>query len=466
MSAVGDDQPELGGLLTRLARTVKHDLAPAAADERLAGELYALSSLLRALGQHAGSLAEQVDAERADARAVLRGLAGAADDGDPRAQLVAILRDVDPLPDDAAAYLARDVQRSEAMVLAPPSPEPTEPAEADAAPSLRDPDRGEALRRLVAECVGRDDAEIAAIHPTAAGFAAETVQVDVRAGEAARRLIVRAQWPQLLLSEMPQPVGVQAAAMRLAGASGLAVPTVHGAHDAHAALGAPVLVTEHVDGVVPAVWTPAGRGFLARLREHGVARFVGDLARLHEIPPDLPPPADTADPAARLARLEAWHGRAELRPDPLLAYAFGWLARRVRPPEAPVLVHGDYRPGNIVYGDDLAPRAIIDWDAAKAGDRHEDLATLQLLAHRDRDGRAAGLGNDEELLAAYERASGCAVDRDMLHVWRVLLSAQYTTVFTMTVRSWWERGGAVRDGRLLLTIAAWRRELARLLGII
>jgi aminoglycoside phosphotransferase (APT) family kinase protein len=50
-----------------------------------------------------------------------------------------------------------------------------------------------------------------------------------------------------------------------------------------------------------------------------------------------------------------------------------------------VLRWGDVRLGNIVFGDDLEPRAILDWDMAAVGVPEHDVAWFTMLDFRDLD---------------------------------------------------------------------------------
>ena len=53
--------------------------------------------------------------------------------------------------------------------------------------------------------------------------------------------------------------------------------------------------------------------------------------------------------------------------------------RRERPDPPMVLRWGDVRLGNIVFGDDLKPRAILDWDMAAVGAPEHDVAWFTML---------------------------------------------------------------------------------------
>ena len=93
---------------------------------------------------------------------------------------------------------------------------------------------------------------------------------------------------------------------------------------------------------------------------------------------------------------------------------------RSRPPRGePVLVHGDLRLGNVIVGTE-GLEAVIDWELVHLGVPEEDLAWVCVKAWRFRaPGEVAGVGTVDELLAAYERAGGRPIDREVFHWWLV-----------------------------------------------
>src|SRR3546814_10829370 len=83
-----------------------------------------------------------------------------------------------------------------------------------------------------------------------------------------------------------------------------------------------------------------------------------------------PPPSLLADLGRELARIHA----VPLEKVPAaIPLAIKWCEEHLPDPARPVLVHGDYRMGNVIVdGDGLA--AVLDWELAHRGDAHEDLA--------------------------------------------------------------------------------------------
>ena len=169
-----------------------------------------------------------------------------------------------------------------------------------------------------------------------------------------------------------------------------------------------------------------------------------ELARIHALPsaaiPADIPLLDTATALADLKVRFADYGGDR----PVIALALKWCQDHLPPPaDPPVLVHGDYRMGNILVDVD-GLSAVLDWELAHRGDAHEDLAygcmTVWRFARPDLP--AFGLGTLDDFFAAYVAAGGAPVDRARFHFWLV-----YRT-------TWWALG-------CLGMGAAWRAGVDR-----
>jgi aminoglycoside phosphotransferase (APT) family kinase protein len=111
---------------------------------------------------------------------------------------------------------------------------------------------------------------------------------------------------------------------------------------------------------------------------------------------------------------------------PTLELAFRWLVLNRPEPTRKVVVHGDFRLGNLII-DEQGIAAVLDWELVHLGDPMEDLGWLCTRAWRfGGAGPVAGVGSYDELFEAYEKASGFAVDP--------------------VVATWWELYGTVKWG--------------------
>ena len=83
-------------------------------------------------------------------------------------------------------------------------------------------------------------------------------------------------------------------------------------------------------------------------------------------------------------------------------------------------VHGDFRTGNFIVGAQ-GIRAVLDWEVSHLGDPIEDLGYLCMRTWRfGGPGPVGGFGQRADLYAAYEAASGMAVDPGDVRFWEVM----------------------------------------------
>ena len=188
----------------------------------------------------------------------------------------------------------------------------------------------------------------------------------------------------------------------------------------------------------------------ADAREKLPAQLGAALAKIHAIDVGghefdaLPAPPDGVSPAAfEVGRYGQIFRAIALEPHPAFELAFRWLAARVgaaeqragsreqtsdsKQPTASskgqaarrMLVHGDYRMGNILFGPE-GLRLVLDWELAHIGDPMEDMAWMCVRSWRfGGEKPVGGIGEREEFFAAYEAAGGAKVDPERVRWWEV-----------------------------------------------
>lgn len=152
------------------------------------------------------------------------------------------------------------------------------------------------------------------------------------------------------------------------------------------------------------------------------------MARIHALDPSRLPLLPRLDPAQGVEGLARQFTEAG-GDRPLIALGLHWLRAHLPPPVAPVVVHGDFRVGNLMV-EACRLSGVLDWELAHLGDGHEDLAygcmTVWRFGRLERQG--FGLTDVDTLARAYEAAGGEAFDAARFRFWLV-----YRTV-------WWALG--------------------------
>jgi len=118
---------------------------------------------------------------------------------------------------------------------------------------------------------------------------------------------------------------------------------------------------------------------------------------------------------------------------PIFDLASMWLRENAPTPAAPVLVHGDFRLGNIMV-DENGLASVLDWELAHLGDPREDISWMCVNSWRfgQSQNRLGGFGHVEDLLEAYADAGGQA--------------------FTPADIDWWEMLGSMKWGVMCMTM--------------
>lgn len=201
-------------------------------------------------------------------------------------------------------------------------------------------------------------------------------------------------------------------------------------------LGEPFVVVTHLDGEV----VPLGSGLPQRFRNPDARaaladRLIETLGEIHGLDPGhFEAVCDRVTPRERVVRAaDRFESLAEVTGhDPLaLDDVAGWLRRNAPESDGRRLVHGDFRPGNLLFSGAEEPSVagVLDWETARLGDPLTDLGYL-LLRWRDDGDPVPSLDRlrtryddetvaefretNEEGLAPFTSKAGCPDRRELV----------------------------------------------------
>jgi aminoglycoside phosphotransferase (APT) family kinase protein len=300
---------------------------------------------------------------------------------------------------------------------------------------------GNELSPALASWAGRD-ASIEGLTRLSGGASKQTWQFDaVGAGGQRTELILRRTAPGR--PGEPGDVRREARALGLAYHAGLPVPQVLAVSEG-GAFGTPGMVLRRIPGETIARKILRDEHY-ERSRAVLVRQLAEFAAGLHAIgaPAEFPEP----DPLAALrSQLDEFRGPPLRQHHEVFERALAWLAANPPPPRMPVLLHGDFRLGNLIVGPE-GLRAVLDWELTHLGNPAEDLGWLCVKAWRfGAAGAVAGLGSREELLAAYREAGGADIGLDELRWWEVLGTLRWGVICLS--QAWAHLSGAHRSVEL------------------
>jgi aminoglycoside phosphotransferase (APT) family kinase protein len=307
------------------------------------------------------------------------------------------------------------------------------------------------LRDLVADTLGDPSLDIDGLRRLTGGASRETWSFAAVTDDDNRRpLILRRD----LGGEPATARGfsTEVAAMRAARDAGVPEPQVLATSDDPSTLGAPFVLMEHVEGetLAPRILRDDA---LADVRPRLAEQCGQILARIHSIPVESVSGLHQPEPVESLRR-----DLAEFdEPSPPFELGLRRL-QATRPPTAePALVHGDFRNGNLIVGQD-GIRAVLDWELVQIGDPMQDLGHLCARAWRfGGPGPVGGFGDYEDLFRGYESVSGRRVDPAVLRWWE-LRAALWWGIGCMQM-AWRHLSGATRSVELAaIGRRAWEQE--------
>jgi aminoglycoside phosphotransferase (APT) family kinase protein len=255
------------------------------------------------------------------------------------------------------------------------------------------------------------EVEVTSVRPLPGGASRESWDVRVRTARQERRLVLlrdaggQARYPD-------KNVAVEAAAMAAARRAGVPVAKVY--DHGEGALGQAYLLMERLDGETIPRRLLRDEAYAA-VRPHLAHRLGEVLALIHQVDPDSVPDLPRLDALGHLTGLY----QAFAEPRPALEIGLRWLAEHRPAPVADALVHGDFRTGNLMVGED-GLRGVLDWELAHRGDPRQDLGWLCTKAWRFGSAcPVGGFGARADLMAGYAAGGGTPPDEETQRWWEL-----------------------------------------------
>ena len=256
------------------------------------------------------------------------------------------------------------------------------------------------------------EAEVTDVRPLPGGASRESWGIRVRtAGDAERRLVLlrdvggRSRHPD-------KNVAVEAAAMIAARIAGVPVAEIYDYGEGP--LGHAYLLMERLDGeTIPRRLLRDEAYAAVRPR---LARRLGEvLAQIHQVDPGSVPGLPRVDALGQVTELY----QAFAEPRPALEIGLRWLAGHRPAPAGDALVHGDFRTGNLMVGQD-GLHGVLDWELAHRGDPRQDLGWLCTKAWRFGSASpVGGFGARDDLMAGYAAGGGTPPDEETQRWWEL-----------------------------------------------
>lgn len=144
--------------------------------------------------------------------------------------------------------------------------------------------------------------------------------------------------------------------------------------------------------------------------------------------------------------------RQESAPEPHLRMVATWLGDNLpATPDRLVLVHGDFRPANVLIHKGRI-EALLDWELARLGDPLDDLGWYTTPLYRQ-EHFIPQVWEQSDFLGLYEELTGVDVDRQSLKFWQVMAIFRLAVIALTSVRSFIE-GGSDRPTAPITGLAA------------
>lgn len=266
------------------------------------------------------------------------------------------------------------------------------------------------------------DIEITGLRRTSGGFSRENWILDARwrsgTEEVTVPLVLRRDPPAMVLDTSRD---TEFALLRALAATDVPAPGVYWLDDAGTWMGRPSVVMQRMTGDCDWMMLNSALPLPERLSlAQQFTDILGSIQRVDWKSLGLDTLLGAPDDHPARSLLDRWHaelGQVQLDPLPEMELVRAWLLRHLPDPRPPVLVHGDFKPGNVLFEGDRIT-AILDWETAHLGDPLEDLGWMTNPARR-REQQIPGSWQTEDIVRRYSERTGQQVNSADLLWWHI-----------------------------------------------
>ena len=293
----------------------------------------------------------------------------------------------------------------------------------------------ECLKTFVRKQRGFENAKVIKLHKMPGGASKETWAFDLKLTNAKTNQVL----PMVLRINRASPLPVsidlkqEFSLLEEVYAKGIEVPKPYWYGDD--ILGSPFYVIERIEGETIVRRLQRDDQY-KKVRNLIPAQLAKILAKIHRISVTkqkfdfLPWRSHNGSPAlGELLFYEELLHRYTVYPHPALELSLRWLKKNAPHSDQQVLVHGDYRLGNIIFTQD-GVKSILDWELGHIGDPMEDIGYISVQAWRfGNDSKPiGGIGEREDFYNAYEKAGGFHLNFESIYFWEVFGNLKWAII--------------------------------------
>jgi aminoglycoside phosphotransferase (APT) family kinase protein len=293
-----------------------------------------------------------------------------------------------------------------------------------------------AALELLAIRLGGEGAKLTAAQRLSGGASMETWAFGFEGQGASEDLILRRR---AIPFDENSPRGVslytEAAVIQATGANGALAPQVRHVCDADDGLGEAYVMVRVPGETLGRKITSDPKFDAVR---PGLARQCGAaLVPIHATPPPPGLNLKSSDAEGELERYWESYIAADAQ-RPVLELAFQYLRKRIPPKVEPILLHGDFRNGNIMFDPEKGLASVLDWELVHLGDPAEDMGWICTNSWRfgRPDRPVGGFGDYADLLAGYAEAGGRPIELSRVRYWQMLGSLRWGVMCLGMYMSW------------------------------